>query len=69
MHWHCRGHDIYTNGPADGAKGGFPSGGHLLPSLALIPVQKHKIKDGEVDTGVSLGVIIPLSILFFAAFF
>lgn len=64
-----RGHDIYTNGPAEGAGGGFPSGGHLLPSLSLIPVQKHKAKEGEVGAGVSLGVVIPLSILFFAAFF
>lgn len=37
-----RGHDIYTNGPAEGARGGFPSGGSELPSFSLIPVQKWK---------------------------
>lgn len=35
-----RGHDIYTRGPAEGAGGGFPSGGWELPSFSLIPVQK-----------------------------
>ena len=35
-----RGHDIYSNGPKDGARGGFPSGGHDFPSFSLIPVQK-----------------------------
>jgi hypothetical protein len=36
----ARGYDIYSNGPRDGAKGGFPSGGSELPSFSLIPVQK-----------------------------
>ena len=34
-----RGNDIYTNGPREGARGGFPSGGSMLPSFSLIPVQ------------------------------
>ena len=37
-----RGHDIYSNGPKEGAGGGFPSGGSELPSFSLIPVQKWK---------------------------
>jgi len=34
-----RGHDIYTTGPTEGAKGGFPSGGSSLPSFSLIPIR------------------------------
>mmetsp|Transcript_32077 Transcript_32077/g.54100 ORF Transcript_32077/g.54100 Transcript_32077/m.54100 type:complete len:120 (-) Transcript_32077:1450-1809(-) len=40
-----RGHDIYTNGPAEGARGGFPSGGSGLPSFSLIPVQKWPMSE------------------------
>ena len=35
-----RGSDIYSHGPREGARGGFPSGGSELPSFSLIPVQK-----------------------------
>lgn len=34
-----RGHDIYTKGPKEGARGGFPSGGCSLPSFSLISVR------------------------------
>jgi hypothetical protein len=37
-----RGHDVYTSGPQEGAGGGFPSGGSLLPSFSLISVQKQE---------------------------
>ena len=43
-----RGHDIYTRGVAEGARGGFPSGGSELPSFALIPVQSWKLETGSV---------------------
>lgn len=47
-----RGYDIYTTGPREGARGGFPSGGSSLPSFSLIPVQKwpEKLEDSKADT-------------------
>ena len=42
-----RGSDIYSHGPREGARGGFPSGGSELPSFSLIPVQKWEKKPAE----------------------
>jgi hypothetical protein len=44
-----RGHDIYTRGVAEGARGGFPSGGNELPSFSLIPVQSWKLAELEKE--------------------
>lgn len=45
-----RGHDIYTNGPKEGARGGFPSGGCSLPS-SLISVRTGRLKHGDGGGG------------------
>jgi len=48
-----RGHDIYTTGPTEGAKGGFPSGGSSLPSFSLIPVRSKSLSSSPTSSSSS----------------
>lgn len=48
----ARGHDIYTDGMHEGARGdkggGFPSGAaDCFPSFSLIPVQRKKVVESD----------------------
>lgn len=54
-----RGHDIYTRGPKEGARGGFPSGGCELPSFSLIAVQSWKIQPKATPDGSTADISVP----------